>query len=105
MAGCAMIGQSVINMKSGGRGRLSTFVAGSFLLFLIIVLGDVVVQIPMPVLVGIMIMVAASTFDWSSFNYVRYAPKTDVIVMLVTMIIVLITRDLSKGVIAGVILS
>src|SRR5699024_12091484 len=67
MAGCAMIGQSVINVKSGGRGRLSTFIAGSFLMFLIIVLGDLVVQIPMPVLVGIMIMVSIGTFDWSSF--------------------------------------
>lgn len=105
MAGCAMIGQSVINVKSGGRGRLSTFIAGSFLIFLIIVLGDLVVQIPMPVLVGIMIMVSVGTFDWSSFSYLRKAPKTDVIVMLVTVIIVVVTHDLSKGVIAGVILS
>src|SRR5690625_5740318 len=66
MAGCAMIGQSVINVKSGGRGRLSTFVAGTFLIFLIIVLGDLVVQIPMPVLVGIMIMVSIGTCDWGS---------------------------------------
>lgn len=105
MAGCAMIGQSVINVKSGGRGRLSTFVAGSFLMFLIIVLGDLVVQIPMPVLVGIMIMVSIGTFDWSSFTYIRKAPKADVTVMLVTMAIVVVTSDLSKGVIAGVILS
>src|SRR5699024_890653 len=69
MAGCALIGQSVINVKSGGRGRLSTFVAGAFLLFLIIVLGDIVVDIPMPVLVGIMIMVAMTTFSWSSFTF------------------------------------
>src|SRR5699024_1649504 len=68
MAGCAMIGQSVINVKSGGRGRLSTFIAGAFLMFLIIVLGGLVVQIPMPVLVGIMIMVSIGTFDWSSFT-------------------------------------
>lgn len=105
MAGCAMIGQSVINVKSGGRGRLSTFVAGAFLMFLIIVLGDLVVQIPMPVLVGIMIMVSIGTFDWSSFTYIRKAPKADVTVMLVTMAIVVATSDLSKGVIAGVILS
>ena len=97
MAGCAMIGQSVINVKSGGRGRLSTF--------LIIVLGDLVVQIPMPVLVGIMIMVSIGTFDWGSFKYLRKAPRTDAIVMLVTVIIVVATSDLSKGVIAGVILS
>jgi len=105
MAGCAMIGQSVINVKSGGRGRLSTFIAGSFLMFLIIVLGDLVVQIPMPVLVGIMIMVSIGTFDWSSFRYVVKAPKGDATVMLVTVAIVVTTNDLSKGVIAGVILS
>lgn len=105
MAGCAMIGQSVINVKSGGRGRLSTFIAGIFLMFLIIVLGDLVVQIPMPVLVGIMIMVSIGTFDWSSFTYLRKAPKTDAVVMLVTVGIVVATNDLSKGVIAGVVLS
>lgn len=105
MAGCAMIGQSVINVKSGGRGRLSTFIAGAFLMFLIVVLGDLVVQIPMPVLVGIMIMVSIGTFDWSSFTYLRKAPKADAVVMLVTVTIVVITSDLSKGVIAGVILS
>lgn len=105
MAGCAMIGQSVINVKSGGRGRLSTLVAGLFLIFLIIVLGGLVVQIPMPVLVGIMIMVSIGTFDWSSFTYLRKAPKSDSVVMLVTVAIVVITHDLSKGVIAGVILS
>ncbi|MCL6604943.1 MAG: SulP family inorganic anion transporter [Paenibacillus sp.] len=105
MAGCAMIGQSVINVKSGGRGRLSTLVAGSFLMFLLLVLGDLVVQIPMPVLVGIMIMVSVGTFDWSSFTYLRKAPKADAAVMLVTVIIVVVTHDLSKGVIAGVILS
>ncbi|MFJ8268379.1 SulP family inorganic anion transporter [Peribacillus asahii] len=105
MAGCAMIGQSVINVKSGGRGRLSTFIAGIFLMFLIIVLGDLVVQIPMPVLVGIMIMVCIGTFDWSSFSYLRKAPKSDAVVMLATVSIVVATHDLSKGVIAGVILS
>ncbi|AZV45533.1 sulfate transporter [Peribacillus asahii] len=105
MAGCAMIGQSVINVKSGGRSRLSTFIAGIFLMFLIIVLGDLVVQIPMPVLVGIMIMVCIGTFDWSSFSYLRKAPKSDAVVMLATVSIVVATHDLSKGVIAGVILS
>lgn len=105
MAGCAMIGQSVINVKSGGRGRLSTLIAGLFLMFLIIVLGDLVVQIPMPVLVGIMIMVSVGTFDWSSFSYLKKAPITDSIVMVLTVVIVVFTHDLSKGVIAGVILS
>lgn len=105
MAGCAMIGQSVINVKSGGRGRLSTFIAGIFLMFLIIVLGDLVVQIPMPVLVGIMIMVSIGTFDWSSFKYLVKAPRTDALVMLATVVIVVYTHDLSKGVLAGVLLS
>lgn len=105
MAGCAMIGQSVINVKSGGRGRLSTFVAGAFLMFLIIVLGDWVVQIPMPVLVGVMIMVSIGTFDWSSFKYIVTAPRADAIVMVTTVVIVVVTNDLSKGVFAGVLLS
>src|SRR5699024_9737842 len=91
MAGCARIGQSVINVKSGGRGRLSTLTAGALLMFLIIVLGHLVVQIPMPVLVGIMIMVSIGTFDWSSFTYLRKAPKADAIVMLVTVGIVVAT--------------
>ncbi|PYF06173.1 SulP family inorganic anion transporter [Ureibacillus chungkukjangi] len=105
MAACAMIGQSVINIKSGGRGRLSSLVAGSFLMFLIIVLGDLVVKIPMSVLVGIMIMVSIGTFDWSSFKYLAKAPRTDAIVMLATVIIVVYTHDLSIGVLAGVLLS
>lgn len=105
MAGCAMIGQSVINVKSGGRGRLSTLIAGIFLMFLIIVLGDLVVQIPMPVLVGIMISVSVSTFDWSSFKYIVRAPRTDAFVMIATVAIVVYTNDLSKGVLVGVLLS
>lgn len=105
MAGCAMIGQSIINIKSGGRGRLSTFVSGAFLMFLIIVLGDLVVQIPMAVLAGIMIMVACTTFDWSSFKYCVTAPKSDVSVMILTIIVVLLTHNLALGVLAGVLLS
>ncbi|MEK3890342.1 SulP family inorganic anion transporter [Bacillus sp. FSL K6-3431] len=105
MAGCAMIGQSVINVKYGGRGRLSTFVAGSFLLFLILVLGDVVVQIPMAALVGVMIMVCIGMFDWASLKRLRVAPMTDSLVMVITIATVLVTGDLSKGVLAGVLLS
>ncbi|WP_211747757.1 SulP family inorganic anion transporter [Paenibacillus sp. Marseille-Q4541] len=105
MAGCAMIGQSVINVKSGGRSRLSTLVAGLFLMFLILVLGDLVVLMPMPVLAGIMVMVCIGTFNWSSFSYLKKAPRGDAFVMLVTVIIVVATHDLSKGVIAGVLLS
>ena len=105
MAGCALIGQSIINIKSGGRGRLSTFTAGVFLMFLIIVLGDVVVKIPMPVLAGVMIMVAATTFNWGSFKFLKQAPKTESIVMLITVGIILYTHNLAIGVVVGVVLS
>ena len=105
MAGCALIGQSIINIKSGGRGRLSTFTAGVFLMFLIIVLGDVVVKIPMPVLAGVMIMVAATTFNWGSFKFLKQAPKTESIVMLITVAIILYTHNLAIGVVVGVVLS
>lgn len=105
MAGCAMIGQSGINVKSGGRGRLSTFVAGVFLMFLIVVLGGLVVQIPMAALAGVMIMVSISTFDWSSVRYIHKLPKTDAFVMVTTVLIVLVTDNLAMGVFAGVLLS
>lgn len=105
MGGCAMIGQSVINVKSGANSRLSTFTAGVFLIFLIIVLGGLVVQIPMPILAGIMVMVSIGTVDWSSFKYIKKAPKTDVAVMIMTVIIVLLTDNLAIGVIVGVVFS
>ncbi|WP_261130316.1 SulP family inorganic anion transporter [Bacillus sp. Marseille-Q3570] len=105
MAGCAMIGQSVINVKSGGRGRLSTLVAGIVLMLLILVFNNVLVQIPMAALVGVMIMVSIGTFDWSSLTKLHVMPKTDAAVMIVTVVTVVVTHDLSKGVIAGVILS
>ncbi|MYL64540.1 STAS domain-containing protein [Bacillus hwajinpoensis] len=105
MAGCAMIGQSVINVKSGGRGRLSTFVAGVFLMILILVLNDLLVKIPMAALVGVMIMVSIGTFDWGSLKNLHKMPRSDAAVMVVTVITVVTTHDLSKGVLAGVILS
>ncbi|MBH0162657.1 SulP family inorganic anion transporter [Fictibacillus sp. 26RED30] len=105
MAGCAMIGQSVINVKSGGRGRLSTFVAGAFLMILIILLNDLLSMIPMAALVGVMIMVSIGTFDWSSLTKLHKMPRTDAAVMIVTVVTVVLTHDLSKGVLAGVILS
>lgn len=105
MAGCAMIGQSVINVKSGGSGRLSSLVAGVFLMFLIIVLGGVVVQIPMAALAGVMIMVSISTFDWSSLGNIHKIPRTDAIVMIITVGTVVLTHDLSIGVLTGVALS
>ena len=105
MGGCAMIGQSVINVKSGANSRLSTFTAGIVLIFMIIVLGGLVVQVPMPILAGIMVMVSVGTFDWNSFKYIKKAPKTDAVVMLITMIIVLMTHNLAIGVVAGVVFS
>ena len=105
MAGCAMIGQSVINTKAGGRGRLSAFTAGAFLMFLIAVLSGIVVKIPMAALVAVMVMVSIGTFDWSSIKGLRKAPLTDSIVMVITVVTVVLTNDLSKGVFAGVLLS
>ena len=105
MGGCAMIGQSVINVTSGGRGRLSTFVAGAFLLFLLSVLGPFVGRVPMPALVAVMIMVSIGTFSWNSIPNLRRHPPTSSVVMLTTVVVVVATRDLSLGVLAGVLLS
>lgn len=102
MAGCAMIGQSVINVKSGGKSRLSTLVAGVFLLFLIMVLGDVVAMIPMAALVGVMMMVSFSTFEWSSVRDIKKIPLSCSIEMLLTMAIIVSTHNLAYGVIAGI---
>lgn len=105
MGGCAMIGQSVINVTSGGRGRLSTFVAGAFLLFLLAVLGPWVGRIPMPALVAVMIMVSIGTFSWNSIPNLRRHPPTSSIVMIATVVVVVATHDLSLGVLTGVLLS
>lgn len=105
MAGCAMIGQSVINVTSGGRGRLSTLWAGAFLLFLIVVLGPYVAQIPMAALVAVMIMVSLNTFQWNSVRTLLTHPKSSSFVMLGTVAVVVATHDLAKGVLFGVILS
>ena len=105
MGGCAMIGQSVINVTSGGRGRLSTFVAGAFLLFLLAVLGPFVGKIPMPALVAVMVMVSIGTFSWNSIPNIRRHPPTSSIVMATTVIVVVATHDLARGVLAGVLLS
>lgn len=105
MAGCAMIGQSVINVKSGGRGRLSTMFAGGFLLFLILVLGAWVKQIPMAALVAVMIMVSIGTFSWSSLANLRTHPKSSSLVMITTVVVVVVTHDLAKGVFVGVLMS
>ncbi len=105
MAGCAMIGQSIINVKSGGRGRLSCFAAGIYLLFLILVLGDLVKQIPMAALVAVMIMVSIGTFSWSSIKALRVHPRSSSIVMMATVVTVVYTHNLAIGVLVGVLLS
>ncbi|MGM0585253.1 MAG: SulP family inorganic anion transporter [Pseudomonadota bacterium] len=105
MAGCAMIGQSMINVKSGGRGRLSTFASGAFLLFMIVVLGDWVGAIPMAALVAIMIMVSLGTFSWSSIRDLRRHPRSSSAVMFATVIVVVWTHNLAIGVLVGVLLS
>ncbi|WP_210877463.1 SulP family inorganic anion transporter [Roseovarius autotrophicus] len=105
MAGCAMIGQSIINVKSGGRGRLSSFSAGVFLLAMVVGLGDVVSMIPMAALVAIMIMVAVGTFSWSSIRNLREHPRSSSVVMIATVVTVVYTHNLAIGVLVGVLLS
>jgi SulP family sulfate permease len=105
MAGCAMIGQSIINVKSGGRGRLSAFTAGTVLLTLVVGLGDYVSRIPMPALVAIMIMVSIGTFSWSSIKDLRVHPRSSSIVMIATVVTVVYTHNLAIGVLVGVLLS
>ncbi|MFN7153034.1 MAG: SulP family inorganic anion transporter [Acidovorax sp.] len=105
MAGCAMIGQSVINVKSGGRGRLSTLLAGVFLLLMVVFLGQWVKQIPMAALVAVMIMVSIGTFSWDSVRKLREHPPSSSIVMIATVVVTVSTHDLAKGVFVGVLLS
>mgnify|MGYP000731184641 CR=1 FL=1 len=105
MAGCAMIGQSVINVKSGGRGRLSALAAGVFLLVMVVFLGEWVKQIPMAALVAVMIMVSIGTFSWVSLRNLTRHPPSSSIVMLATVAVVVATHDLAQGVFVGVLLS
>lgn len=105
MAGCAMIGQSIINVKSGGRTRLSTLTAGVFLLIMVLVLDSVLVRIPMAALVAVMIMVSIGTFSWESIRNLKEYPLSTNIVMLVTVIVVVATHNLALGVFAGVLLA
>lgn len=105
MAGCAMIGQSVINVKSGGRGRLSTLVAGVFLLFMVAFADSWVSQIPMAALVAVMIMVSIGTFSWSSIRDLKDHPRSSSVVMLATVAVTVATHDLARGVLTGVLLS
>jgi sulfate permease, SulP family len=105
MAGCAMIGQSVINIRAGGRTRLSTLSAGVLLIFLLAVLGDWVGRIPLGALVAVMFMVSFGTFDWAFLRAVRVAPRGETLVTVATIATVVQTRDLSLGVLVGVLLS
>jgi SulP family sulfate permease len=105
MAGCAMIGQTVINVKSGGRGRLSTLTAGVVLLLLVVFANDWVAQIPMAALVAVMIMVSIGTFNWASFRNLREHPFDANVVMIATVAVTVLTHDLAQGVLVGVLLS
>jgi SulP family sulfate permease len=105
MAGCAMIGQSIINVKSGGRGRLSTFSAGLFLLVMVVFLDEWLKQIPMAALVAVMIMVSIGTFSWSSIKDLKKHPISTNIVMITTVIVVVATHNLAIGVFVGVLLA
>ena len=105
MAGCGMIGQSVINVQSGGRGRLSTLAAGVFLLFAILVLSQWVQQMPMAALVAVMIMVSIGTFRWASFRDIAKVPRTETAVMLTTMLVTIFTRNFALGVATGIVMS
>lgn len=105
MAGCAMIGQSMINVKSGGLTRLSSFAAGIFLLILVVFISDWLKVIPMAALVAVMIMVSISTFEWSSLKSFKSNPKSSNIVMLATVVVVVTTHNLALGVLVGVMLS
>lgn len=105
MAGCAMIGQSIINVKSGGRGRLSTFTAGAVLIVMVVFLDDWLRQIPMAALVAVMIMVSIGTFSWASVRDLRRNPLSSNIVMVVTVAVVIATHNLAIGVFVGVLLA
>nr|WP_269768519.1 SulP family inorganic anion transporter [Actinopolyspora erythraea] len=104
MGGCAMIGQTMINVKSGARTRLSTFLAGVFLLVLVLALGDIVALIPMAALVAVMVMVAVGTVDWHSLHprTLRRMPKSETTVMLATVAVTVFTHNLAIGVVVGV---
>lgn len=105
MAGCAMIGQSIINVKSGGRGRLSTLAAGAFLLIMVVFLDEWLKQIPMAALVAVMIMVSIGTFSWESLVNLKKHPLSTNIVMVTTVVVVVATHNLAIGVFVGVLLA
>lgn len=102
---CGMIGQSSINISTGGRGRLSTFISGLFLFILIIILSPFVREIPICALLAVMVVVSVSTFDWGSLKKLNKVPLTDTIVMITTVLVVSFTNNLAYGVILGVVMS
>ena len=105
IAGCGMIGQTIINNTYGGRGRLSTLLAGTFMLFSVIILNKFVTQIPVVALASVMVVVAISTFNWSSIKRISKVPKSDTLVMISTVIVVLLTQNLAYGVVIGIMIS
>ncbi|PIQ43653.1 MAG: sodium-independent anion transporter [Gammaproteobacteria bacterium CG11_big_fil_rev_8_21_14_0_20_46_22] len=104
MGGCAMIGQSMINISSGGRGRLSGITAGVFLLLFVIVLWPLIKLIPLAALVGVMFIVVIETFEWATFHFIRKIPKHDALI-IVTVMAVTVATDLAVAVIVGVIMA
>jgi SulP family sulfate permease len=105
MGGCAMIGQSIINIRSGGRGRLSGIAAGTFLLIFILFASPLIERIPLAALTGVMFMVVLGTFEWSSFRILRKIPKSDAFVIILVSVVTVVTHNLALAVISGVIVS
>ena len=103
--GCAMIGQAIVNVNSGGRGRLSNLVSGSFLMILIFLLNDLMVQIPLAALTAVMITVSISTFDWGALRRLHRMPKSDALVIIVVIAVVVATNNLAYGVVLGLALA
>lgn len=103
--GCAMIGQAIVNVNSGGRGRLSNFVSGSFLMVLIFLLNDLMVQIPLAALTAVMITVSISTFDWGALKRLPHMPKSDALVVVLVVAVVVATNNLAYGVVLGLALT
>ena len=105
MTGCALVGQSTINSKSGAKTRLSTIFAGVSLMALVSIFSNYVVQIPIAALVAVMIMISITTFNWDSVKKIKTIPISDTIIMIITVISVLITGNLAIGVVLGIILA
>ncbi|MBQ2775862.1 MAG: SulP family inorganic anion transporter, partial [Peptococcaceae bacterium] len=103
--GCAMIAQAIVNVNSGGRGRLSNFTSGAFLMVLIFLLNDLMVQIPLAALVAVMITASIATFDWDSLRNLTKMPRTDALVIIVVVAVVTVTDNLAYGVVIGLVMT